>query len=77
MTMVERVALVVENGPWGLIGKADARLIARAAIEAMRKPTEEMERALNSYAVCAGYVPEGWGAAIDAALAEALDANHP
>ncbi len=41
---------------------------ARAAIAAMREPTPEMLAALQSYACCAGYVEEGWAAAIDQAL---------
>jgi hypothetical protein len=36
----------------------------------MRKPTDEMITALNGYAVCAGYIEEGWAAAIDVALKE-------
>lgn len=47
-----------------------ANEMARAAIEAMRVPTEEMERRMAVGGCCSGYVDIGWRNAIDAALAE-------
>jgi hypothetical protein len=44
------------------------QLLARAAIEALRKPPERVLAAFNSYAMCAGYISEGWEAAIDELL---------
>lgn len=41
---------------------------ANAAIAAMREPTDAMKDALQSYAVCAGFVEEGWAAAMEEAL---------
>ena len=42
--------------------------LAQIAVEAMREPTDGMMAALQSYAVCAGYIQEGWAAAMNAAL---------
>jgi hypothetical protein len=42
--------------------------LARAAIEAMREPSQTMFDALQGYALCAGYLKEGWEAAINVAL---------
>lgn len=76
MTMIERVVSAIENGPWGLITKSDALLIARAAIEAMREPTEGMiEKGVWSRSASGRYEPHDiaatiWGAMIDAALVE-------
>jgi hypothetical protein len=41
---------------------------AREIIDSLRAPTEGMIDALQSYAVCAGNIEEGWDAAIDVAL---------
>ena len=41
--------------------------LARAAIKGLRLPTEAMKDALQSYALCTGYLEEGWAAAIDEA----------
>lgn len=68
--VVERVAVAVAAHMNGSMPEDafDTRQIARAAIEAMREPTEPMLAALNGYAQCSGYLPEGWSAAIDVAL---------
>lgn len=44
--------------------------IVRAVLAALKEPGEAALDALNGYACCAGYVPEGWAAAIDSILAE-------
>ncbi|KQV78171.1 hypothetical protein [Rhizobium sp. Root1220] len=81
-TMIDRVARAIyetepyaismrDEMPWTDVDesqKEGCRVKAVAAIEAMRNPTEEMQRALTKWATCAGYVGEGWIAAIDAAL---------
>jgi len=68
--MVEKVAQAVDDeGPVGCctIGPDKARLIARAAIEALREPTPEMVGAMRDNI---GPLVEMWRAAIDAALSE-------
>jgi hypothetical protein len=61
----------LHNGkPGGIVDQADAILAALAAAGfavVPRKPTERMKAALNGWAVCAGYIEEGWAAACDAA----------
>ena len=80
MTPVERVARAIwaaeYTSPWpagdGYPDNEERGLAirqARAAIEALREPSEEMIAALQEWASCAGYIPEGWSAAITAALA--------
>ena len=60
--MIERVARAIyAELP---IGHAEARACARAAIEAMREPTPEMERVGAEELMSLG----GWQAMIDAAL---------
>ncbi len=76
-TMIERVARAINaeaEGPDGrgwndedLRTKANCRAEARAAIEAMREPTEEMLRSVLLSREIAGQV---WQAMIDAALDE-------
>jgi hypothetical protein len=44
------------------------RQAARAAIEAMKEPTQAMVGALNYEALCSGNPEDGWRAAIAAAL---------
>lgn len=79
MDMVEKVARAIwtmrMEGGWNSYDelpdnrKATVRTYARAAIEAMREPTELM---FNAGHDCAGFgVDDGWPAMIDAALAEA------
>ena len=48
----------------------DISLIVRVVVGAMRDPPEKILDEMQSYALCAGYIPEGWNAAIDAILAE-------
>lgn len=74
--MVERVAKAIWDSPlfFGLITDEkrrdgswhDCTALARAAIEAMREPTDEM--VLASEAIDAVYPSEHWRAMIDAAL---------
>ena len=49
---------------------ADYRARARAAVEAMREPTEAMAICLAGYEESDEEKVEGWNAAIDAALSE-------
>ena len=73
--MIERVALAIETKRRELNAHPLARVyseLARAAIEAMREPTEEMKAVEGvhwdySCAVCGG-LKEGFQAMIDAAL---------
>ena len=67
--MVERVAraIVAEYGPDGWDAD-DYRRMARAAIAAMREPTDAMIDVLNRHAQCEGFIEEGWRAAMDEAL---------
>lgn len=62
------------GGEWEDIGEnpqAFLKEIARAAIAAMRTPTDKMLDAMNPSFRYAGIViPEAWAAAIDAALKE-------
>jgi hypothetical protein len=71
MDMVERVAIALEPKCRGFGGGnmpiMVAREFARAAIAAMREPTEEMVKAQWSEPTCGA---EGWRAMIDAALNE-------
>lgn len=86
MTMIERVARAISNSDpanaedgWddnSPAVKDDYRKQARAAITAMREPTEDMLKA-TKYPPCDhhldprdGVVPEQWEAMIDAALEE-------
>ena len=55
---------------WQCVLHTTPQDLARAALEAMREPSEEMVSALQGYACCAGYVQEGWSAAMTAALGE-------
>ncbi len=86
--MVERVARAIYASielkkPWDAAPKwhEPCRREARAAIEAMREPSREMVGAMEEWAGwCAGYIEEGWSAAIDVALgarAEAIDPSAP
>jgi hypothetical protein len=63
--MVERVAKAISGS--GVTSPASLRK-ARAAIAAMREPTDEMLSAFSSWAMPIGYTKEGWSAAIDEAL---------
>lgn len=77
MTMIEKVARAIwdANGwhapndedrrtaPWAL-----CRRQARAAIEAMREPTEAMTHALKFYGMLDGDTDQTWDKVIDAAL---------
>ncbi len=67
--MIERVAkALVEAWPsWGTWGDEEARKGARAAIEAMREPTEAMVIAGGKQLDCA-FERQCWRAMIDAAL---------
>lgn len=83
--MVERVARAIDPDEWALIDNKtavtyDARGLslqrARAAIAAMREPTEAMADAparagvyAGDYTMHAGEATEAWQAMIDAALA--------
>lgn len=77
MSMVERVAAEISLviAPHGVNLPADVwREAARAAIEAMREPTEDMMRAIphidcwEQSHVYDHQIREGWRAMIDAAL---------
>lgn len=83
-TMVERVAKAIyeEDDPWHVafpwpnLTKTQAgvdayRRCARAAIEAMREPTEAMERAgLREMTIDPAWAKPAWQAMISAALSE-------
>jgi hypothetical protein len=86
MTLVEKVALALTGiefqlpGAGGLRGRlhlapAQAQELARAAIEAMREPTEEMKLKAAPFIGTAlpAYAGEAWQAMIDAALNEEPD----
>lgn len=75
--MIERVAKAIYEsayGPqanWENLGreqKSEYLKHARAAIAAMRKPTQGMLEALNRRAQCISDIDGGWCAAIDEAL---------
>ena len=76
--MVTRVARVLEPQAWAALGTGDTLAYenrrksslrkARAAIQALRDPPARVLDAMQSYAQCAGYIPEGWNAAIDSIL---------
>lgn len=72
--MVERVARAIEPYAWGNKGFNIRREVsmdlARSAIEAMRKPTEEMYQAAWNAEVSCSYTESAhaWDAMIDAAL---------
>ena len=68
--MIERVAKAInELGRVDATNYRDRLAIARAAIEAMREPTDAMERAgLREVTIDATWFKPAWQAAIDAAL---------
>ncbi len=80
MTMIERAALAMEARRRELIAQPLARLwpeLARAAIQAMREPTEEMTHGARDWSRAKYGIPVGsdastgcWHSMIDAALSE-------
>jgi hypothetical protein len=71
-TMVKRVAqaLQQEMGTAPFDEPASSFALARAAIAAMREPTQEM---LDAWLRAPGAIKEGWQAMIDCALRETDD----
>lgn len=79
MDMIECVARAIGNAARKRFGgtmmawavspeRQDCLVFARAAIEAMRHPTDEMMKRFNALAQCEGFIKEGWNALIDEAL---------
>jgi len=66
MSMIERVAAAIKEQMIGTAHQAFYEKVARAAIAAMREPSEEMITACRSYH--GHYAIEHWQAMIDAAL---------
>lgn len=66
--MVDRVAKVIRQTVGDRIGEGDDVLLARAAIAAMREPTEEMIEATWHDRDYPGITLDKWREAIDAAL---------
>lgn len=79
-TLLDAVAISLDNalykGGFLVQNDGEARQIAKVALAAIEaqgfrvvpvEPTPEMIKALNEYAVCAGYIPEGYAAMLSAA----------
>lgn len=68
--MIERVARVIEENIYSETGENDFVKAARAAIEAMRELTPEIDSALADYGAWDAAYPShlAWNDAIDAAL---------
>lgn len=47
--------------------------MARAALQALREPTEAMEEAAKPYGICMSALDDAWRAMIDAALSEGAE----
>jgi hypothetical protein len=62
--MIERVAMRIVGESFDTIAIWQARDYARAAIEAMREPSDEAKAAFNEYAQCIGSFDSGWDALI-------------
>ncbi len=74
-SMVERVARAIDAASYeeGERWRAELPKLARAAIEAMREPTEEIVQAMTEAASAAShdfYYETAWRMGIDAILAE-------
>ncbi len=71
--MVERVALVMRKAVDGESDPDYWREVARAAIEAMREPTQPMEDLGDGYMGCAAFAITVWHAMIDRSLGKDYD----
>lgn len=90
MTMIERVARAIAEVAFAETHEGDAASewdrvvpLARAAIQAMREPTDKMIAQMESAASIGigrpndeKAIPRLWGWAIDAALSETSEAPH-
>lgn len=73
MNMIEKVARALyANYDWGIDNGMGAIMhgCAKAAILAMREPSEGMKEMFYECDLCTGYVIQDWEASIDAALKE-------
>jgi hypothetical protein len=67
--MIERVATAIRNSSLGvMLTDEQLNLAARAAIEEMREPTDEMKFAMAPWSRTTGHHEGVWIAGIDAAL---------
>jgi hypothetical protein len=69
-TMVKRVAQALQQERTAPFDETAAFALARAAIAAMREPTEEM---IDAWISAPGAIKGGWQAMIDCALRETDD----
>lgn len=78
--IIERVARVLEPQAWAALGLCDTLAYknrrtsslrkAKASLEAMREPTNEMKAAMEPWTRVSGHQDGVWKAGIDAALKE-------
>jgi hypothetical protein len=66
--MIERVAQAIDLSHWAVSNPPTSRELARAAIEAMREPTEAMQREMDDGGMGRLSQESFWNRMIDAAL---------
>jgi len=70
-TVVERLARAIQvaHGDGGSEELFGSNIeAANAVLEVLKDPPQDMLQELNSWAVCSGYIDEGWSAAFELAI---------